>query len=225
MADSNINYKDIENVNLTIKTTNIKGKEYAEVNQRIRAFRMLYPEGSITTEIISLENGICVMKASVINEKGEVLGTGHAFEKESASFINKTSYIENCETSAVGRALGMCGIGIDMSIASYEEVANAMAQQEAPQKAQKVPAKTAKALICDNCHQPIMDAEGNKAETIAKATKKKFGSMLCMECGHKAQRYLDAKREEEAQKEVSQAVTEEDKMALPFPIDDEGGIT
>ena len=174
MADSNINYKDIEKVNLTIKTTNIKGKEYAEVNQRIRAFRMLYPEGSITTEIISLENGICVMKASVINEKGEVLGTGHAFEKESASFINKTSYIENCETSAVGRALGMCGIGIDMSIASYEEIANAMAQQEAPQKAQK-PIKKAQAnkrqeFICKNCGQPVTDAEGHSAESIVANT-------------------------------------------------------
>lgn len=60
-----------------------------------------------------------------------ILGTGTAYEKENSSFINKTSYIENCETSAVGRALGMAGFGIDTSVASAEEVENAMQQQEA----------------------------------------------------------------------------------------------
>ena len=59
-----------------------------------------------------------------------LLGTGTAYEKENSTFINKTSYIENCETSAVGRALGMIGIGIDTSVASYEEVSNAIKQQE-----------------------------------------------------------------------------------------------
>ena len=55
---------------------------------------------------------------------------GDAYEKEDSAFINKTSYIESCETSAVGRALGMCGIGIDTSVASADEVLNAIKQQE-----------------------------------------------------------------------------------------------
>ncbi len=124
-----IKFEDIQNANSTIKTTPIKGKNYAEVNQRIKAFRMCYPNGSITTEIISLENGVVTMKSTVQDEEGKILGTGLAFEKESSSFINKTSFIENCETSAVGRALGMCGFGIDASIASYEEVVNAIENQ------------------------------------------------------------------------------------------------
>lgn len=123
-------FEQLMKANAEIKTTDIKGKDYAEVNQRIKAFRMLYPSGSIETSIESLENGICVMKASVFDDTGRVLGTGHAYEKEGSTFINKTSYIENCETSAVGRALGMCGIGIDTSVASYEEVQNAIVQQE-----------------------------------------------------------------------------------------------
>ena len=129
MADFN----DICKANETIKTTDIKGKAYAEVNQRIKAFRMLYPMGSIQTEMISNENGICIFKATVYGleiDDRTILGTGHAYEKESSSFINKTSYIENCETSAVGRALAMCGIGIDTSIASAEEVGNAIANQQ-----------------------------------------------------------------------------------------------
>lgn len=90
---------------------------------------MIYPHGSIETEMLSNENGTCIIKAIVSNE-GVVLGTGTAYEKEGSSFINKTSYIENCETSAVGRALGMAGFGIDTSVASAEEVANAITQQD-----------------------------------------------------------------------------------------------
>lgn len=124
-----IKYEDIKKANETINTTNIKGKEYAEVNQRIKAFRMIYPMGTIDTEMISNENGVCIFKATVGN--GEtILGVGHAYEKENSTFINKTSYIENCETSAVGRALGMAGFGIDTSVASAEEVANAITQQD-----------------------------------------------------------------------------------------------
>ena len=124
-----ISFEDIKKANESIKTTNIKGKEYAEVNQRIKAFRMVFPEGSIETDLISNENGVCIFKATIWNGD-TILGEGTAYEKENSTFINKTSYIENCETSAVGRALGMAGFGIDTSVASYEEVANAIAQQE-----------------------------------------------------------------------------------------------
>lgn len=120
---------DIFKANSLIKTTDVKGKAYAEVNQRIKAFRSICPNGSIKTEILSLEAGVCTMKAIILDEEGKVLGVGHAQEKEGSSFINKTSFIENAETSCVGRALGMCGIGIDTSIASAEEVLNAIANQ------------------------------------------------------------------------------------------------
>ena len=132
---SNITFEDIQKANETINTTNIKGKEYAEVNQRIKAFRMLYPNGTIETKLLNNENGICIFKAVVgyldENQNLIILGTGTAYEKENSTFINKTSYIENCETSAVGRALGMAGFGIDTSVASAEEVNNAIQQQEA----------------------------------------------------------------------------------------------
>lgn len=122
-------YDRIEQANKMTTTTDIKGKDYVMVNQRVRAFRMVYPDGLIQTEIVALKDGIVVFKASAYDEKGRLLATGFAQEKESSSFINKTSYIENCETSAIGRALGFCGFGIDSSIASYEEVANAQANQ------------------------------------------------------------------------------------------------
>lgn len=127
-------YLDIAIANETIRTTNIKGKDYAEVNQRIKAFRMIHPEGTIETQMLSNDNGVCVFKARVLDEKGNLLGTGTAYEKEDSSFINQTSYIENCETSAVGRALGMAGFGIDVSVASAEEVQNAIINQKITQE-------------------------------------------------------------------------------------------
>jgi len=122
-------YEDIEKVNKEMTAIDIKGKNYNTVNERITAFRKLQPNGSIQTEIISNLNGVVVMKATIINEDGKVLGIGHSYETENVGFINKTSYIENCETSAIGRALGMCGFGIDTSLASYEEVDVAVQKQ------------------------------------------------------------------------------------------------
>ena len=127
-------YKQLEEANKTIKTTDIKGKDYAEVPQRIKAFRMLYPEGFIRTKLLSNEGGVALMMTEVGYHDTEVgsdriLATGMAYEKEGSTFINKTSYIENCETSSVGRALGMLGIGIDTSVASAEEVQNAILNQ------------------------------------------------------------------------------------------------
>lgn len=135
-------YLDLAIANEQIKTTDIKGKDYAEVNQRIKAFRMVYPQGSIETEILEQENhrlldeetNVVVIKATVKTEEGHILATGTAYEKENSSFINKTSYIENCETSAIGRALGIAGFGIDVSVASAEEVQNAIANQEVTQE-------------------------------------------------------------------------------------------
>ena len=174
-----ITFEDIKKANETIKTTDIKGKEYAEVNQRIKAFRMVYPEGSIETELINNENGICMFKAWVyakkvwVNEHDEetgywkysqLLGTGTAYEKEGSSFINKTSYIENCETSAVGRALGMAGFGIDTSVASFEEVANAIQQQEGEQLISQKYITALKNSIEKN----MFDVNGTDKEILAK---------------------------------------------------------
>jgi hypothetical protein len=134
--EKNTMFEEIQRANETIRTTNIKGKEYAEVNQRIKAFRMVYPMGTIKTEMIQNENGVCIFRATILdNEK--LLATGTAYEKENSTFINKTSYIENCETSAIGRALGIAGFGIDTSVASAEEVQNAIANQETNKKEQE----------------------------------------------------------------------------------------
>ena len=150
-------FEDLKKVNETIVTMDVKGKPYALVNERIKAFRMLYPEGTIETEMLSNENGVCVFKAKVFTNKGSLLGTGTAYEKENSTFINKTSYIENCETSAVGRALAMCGIGIDTSIASAEEVQNAINNQES---------KTDKLVLMARLKELVIETETDYDELL-----------------------------------------------------------
>ena len=146
-----ITFEQIMKANEGLTGIDVKGKNYIMVPQRVKAFRMLYPDGFIHTNLLSLENGVCVMQTKVgyYTEDGKeaVLGTGMAYEKETNGYINKTSYIENCETSAVGRALGFLALGIDGGgICSAEELANAINNQNKdfpktvnnPQDAQKV---------------------------------------------------------------------------------------
>lgn len=154
-----IKFEDIQKANESIVTLEVKGKDYAEVNQRIKAFRMLYPMGTIETEMLSNENGVCIFRA-LIWDGENLLGTGTAYEKEGSTFINKTSYIENCETSAVGRALAMAGLGIDTSIASAEEVQNAMEQQK--EKLED------KAPLLEKMHELIIERELDYNKVLSK---------------------------------------------------------
>ncbi len=112
-----------------MKSVDIKGKQYVMVNERIKEFRKQHPNGQILTQVMANADGQVMFQAKIIVE-GVLVATGHAYEKEASTFINKTSYIENCETSAIGRALGIFGIGIDASLASAEEVVNAVNNQE-----------------------------------------------------------------------------------------------
>lgn len=118
-----------------LKTVNIKGKNYVQVNERVKAFRNepVWKGYSIVTDVHELTDDVCVMCAKVLNPEGNVVATGWAREvrNDAASMVNKTSYVENCETSAVGRALGFFGIGIDEQICSAQELLYALQAQDA----------------------------------------------------------------------------------------------
>ena len=115
-----------------LKTVNIKGKQYVEVNERLIYFRKKYPNFSLTSHVLEkTDKSICI-QARIENDKGVTIATGIAEEEKGSTFINKTSYVENCETSAWGRALANFGIGLESSVASAEEVGNAIANQQKP---------------------------------------------------------------------------------------------
>lgn len=115
-----------------MKTVNIKGKEYITVNERLIHFRTeaAYKGWRIVEDLISLDDNEGVFKATILDPDGNEMVSAHAQEYRDSSYINKTSFLENGFTSALGRALGYLGIGINTSIASAEEVGNAVANQD-----------------------------------------------------------------------------------------------
>lgn len=106
---------------------NIHGKEYFTVAERVSSFREKHPELTIETEIVRWEGDDVVVKAS-ISDNGKLLATGLAHEVRGSTNINRTSHVENCETSAIGRCLAAYGLG-GTEYATADEVANAIAQQ------------------------------------------------------------------------------------------------
>ena len=104
----------------------IHGKKYVEVKDRLAAFIVKEPDWSIITEVVSNDNqtGSVIMKATVRDQNDRIRSTGHAheFKGDKSSMVNATSWVENCETSCVGRALGMLGYGIEESFASADEI-------------------------------------------------------------------------------------------------------
>jgi len=108
-------------------TVKIHGKEYKTVALRIQEFREKHPDFTIQTDLVEANDMLVVMKAT-ISAAGMVIATGYAEEVRTASKINRTSALENAETSAVGRALAFFGLG-GSEIASADEVANAITQQ------------------------------------------------------------------------------------------------
>ena len=111
------------------KTGKTESSDYVQVKDRVDAFRSMCPAGSIITEFIALDDERAVCKATIRDADGHVLATGHAEERHTG--LMAASYIEVCETSAVGRAIGFLGIGIKNAIASADEIKQADAAAEA----------------------------------------------------------------------------------------------
>lgn len=110
---------------------NIHGKQYQTVALRVKNFREAHPGFTLSTEVLHRDAEIVVMKASILDDAGRLIATGHSEEKRAASTINKTSALENAETSAIGRALAAFGLG-GTEFATADEVANAITQQRGP---------------------------------------------------------------------------------------------
>lgn len=108
---------------LTNKAIKFKGSDYVMVKDRVIYFNETYPNWSIATERIS-QDWMEIVKATITPDcdKPQRFFTGYSQAKRWDGFINKTSALENAETSAVGRALAMMWIGVIDSIASMDEI-------------------------------------------------------------------------------------------------------
>jgi len=125
-----------------MKTINIKGKEYVQVHERVKFFQSQKKYEKWGIETIKIKDEVCQVKkdrliqfrAVIFDENKMIRATGHAEEYMGSSYINKTSFIENCETSAIGRALGLLGIGINSSIDTADTIENAIKNKEEDNK-------------------------------------------------------------------------------------------
>jgi len=111
----------------TVPTFNIKGKQYSTVAERHRFLLKYFPETRIDEQIFFQDEKRVITKTTLYI--GETpYATGHAEEKRDSSFINKTSALENCLSSSLGRCLAAFGLH-GSEFASAEELANALKQQ------------------------------------------------------------------------------------------------
>lgn len=134
---------------------NIHGKEYKTVAERVAAFREVSADLTIETEVVLWEGDDVVVKAS-ISDNGKLIATGLAHEVRGSTNINKTSHVENCETSAIGRALAAFGLG-GTEYASADEVANAIAQQNEAKAG--IPQKEVYDLLAENTSTMLIYGE------------------------------------------------------------------
>lgn len=130
-----ISYDDIDRVNKEIEGIDLKGKNYAMVSERVTAFRKLFPQGFIKTDIVFNDGTTIIMKATVgyYREDGSecVLATDYAHEVKGKGLVNGTNHVENCSTGCTGRAIGKLGIGLNGGgICSAEELVNAIVSQQ-----------------------------------------------------------------------------------------------
>lgn len=117
------------------KAIDFKGKKYVLVSDRVLFFNDNYPDGSIMTEMMSEpKDEVVIIKATIKPSEGQNRTfTGYSQAKWGDGYINKTSALENAETSAVGRALAFMGIGVIESIASVDEINKAQNQEKTVQ--------------------------------------------------------------------------------------------
>lgn len=165
-------YDDLNKVNSEISYLPTEDGEYATVAERILAFRKVYPEGFIETNLTVDANGNNVFHTAIgyYTVVGEaqarvILGTGTAREKAYDS-IDNVSPLERAETASVGRALGMAGFGIKGNVASFDELV--FADIVKPAKSKPAPTKKTQ-VVQEPVPDPIDLSTPLKDESSGKA--------------------------------------------------------
>lgn len=154
-----------------VPTVSIKGKQYSTVAERHRHLKKYFPESRIIEEVLFHDIDRVIVKTSIYI--GETLfAVGHAEEKRNSSFINKTSALENCSSSSLGRCLAAFGLS-GSEYASAEELVNALnnqnGDQNTSQKINKITTKTKLNAFYNDYmkeHENIIKAFNNKEKDI-----------------------------------------------------------
>ena len=151
----------------------IHGKEYTTVVERINDFRNdeRFEGWSIETDIISTDIENCIIKATIKDSTGKIVGTGLAHEVQGSTNINKTSHIENCETSAIGRALANIGKA-GTEYASANEVSDAIINQKVEEATEKL--RGLVSAVLSNHSSIVAIKEGIALDNLSEAAEEWF---------------------------------------------------
>ncbi len=153
-------------------------EDYVPVAERLEKFYERFPDGRVNTFIVQhdLESGFILMRAEVYRnaEDAQPAATGHAFEVRTEGYVQKTSYVEVCETSSVGRALALLGFEVKRGIASREEIEKPMrmAAGGSAQPAEPTPEEQAAKLDAEILQSA--EALGYDAAKVRKWVNNKF---------------------------------------------------
>lgn len=185
----------------------IRGKQYQTVALRVQLFREKHPDHSLTTAIVCRDDDCVVMQATIGDPAGRVIATGHSEEYRKSSQINRTSALENAETSAIGRALAAFGMG-GTEFASANEVVNAIHQQgnEAAARGQS------KESAVSPTAAPLSDADWVKLTQLVQVTNSNV-PMLLKAIGSSATSFDDGLSRAHYDKAIAALETKLAKMA------------
>lgn len=149
-----------------LESMSIQGKDYVLVKTRLQYLRKHYENADIKTEILHFD-GESIMCKVILFIDGKSVSEGIAHEEKGKNNINATSFVEICQTSALGRCLGIYGIGITTSVATWDEVNSAIKQQEANAKADELMQYKAESLSA----KLIMSIEAEDEEGVTEVEK------------------------------------------------------
>ena len=160
--------------------------DYITVAERIEAFYAKYPEGSLRAELIEDDGTRIVMRAFAYRDREDTQpAVGHAEEVRGVGMVNKTSALENAETSAWGRALAALGFHVKKGIASREEVEQAVAEEErqkaeapAIERAAKLRARIRDLGVKDEAHMKLTSLGKERLEQLTEDEAWQFEKFL-----------------------------------------------
>jgi len=173
----------MEDKQLKDKAIKFKGKDYVLVSDRVNYFNDTYPNGSIQTVLVSEPTSrLVIFKAIItpdVKENRIFTGYSQASFDDSTSFVNKTSALENSETSAVGRALALMGIGVIDSIASMDEINKTTYTSPSPLKQSNTDEVVREPINpltvkCGTCNSVMVEMKG-----VSKTTNKPYHFYKC----------------------------------------------
>lgn len=120
---------------------NFNLNDYVQVNERLELFRKDHPTWGLLSDLIIDDGNRIVLKATVTDDAGRIIANGFAEEVRGSTPVNRTSALENAETSAWGRALANLGYEVKKSIASRQEVARVQRMEQEPTQPPPPPPK------------------------------------------------------------------------------------